>query len=244
MIKESTKLASEYVIQLSEENYQDQHVVESLLPRYLVNLIKSGPLGFKSTYCEIRQYLLSWNILLNILQSIDSEKKQYLTDYIRFKSDAFAGFISEVFEHVVYANLRDLTTMEIFLSCDELSPVSPPTNIKTQEPMKRLNYMRSQLKHIHTFQVFYPILCAKIFFKILRDLPSFSRNWWNDCDRNTSLMVSSITSQFFSGVLIQDEVSQYIHFFHLMCFSRLNALCPVSKTHPISKSKAIEFFAL
>ncbi|CAG8678765.1 13067_t:CDS:10, partial [Cetraspora pellucida] len=53
----------------------------------------------------------------------------------------------------------------------------------------------------------FPLLCAHLYYRSLRQIPSIVRTWWSDCKkRQLSISVDSYTEKYFSPIIIQGQL--------------------------------------
>ncbi|CAG8836660.1 7082_t:CDS:2, partial [Racocetra persica] len=54
----------------------------------------------------------------------------------------------------------------------------------------------------------FPLLCAHLYYRSLRHIPSVVRTWWSDLSkkRQLSISVDSYTEKYFSPIIIQDQL--------------------------------------
>ncbi|CAI2178767.1 13194_t:CDS:10 [Funneliformis geosporum] len=59
----------------------------------------------------------------------------------------------------------------------------------------------------HSFDLGIPLLCAHLYYRSLKHIPSIVRIWWSECKkRQLSIAVDSYTEKYFSPVIIQNQL--------------------------------------
>ncbi|RGB43798.1 hypothetical protein C1646_749399 [Rhizophagus diaphanus] len=59
----------------------------------------------------------------------------------------------------------------------------------------------------HSFDLGFPLLCAHLYYRSLKHIPSIVRIWWSECKkRQLTIAIDSYTEKYFSPIIIQDQL--------------------------------------
>jgi hypothetical protein len=207
--------------ELDEKNEvfnESRDIISGMLPKDVIKFITKAEINPIADGHEIRSHFLRWFAILELLEHLDVEKKQYLIDFIRLKSNCLGQTLSDCIDQLLIFNelewKQDLKNACLFenakLVSEDMIPYFPNVDENRANSKKFKLYVSYFEEHDIQLNMFYPKLAVKFYLKCLQLLPSLSRNWFNELDRSFSANVSTLTSSYFSPCLTEKEVILYL----------------------------------
>ena len=186
----------------------------------------SHPFGGRPVALQLRAYLLSLALTLDVLQrvlpgsgaALSDSNRALLVHFLR-ADDLLSPFLSELGEHLLVSAPHGLTEAPaidpwtgVGLSERSLVPATPREGPPPQAgPMLRrsaqLQRLSAELSYVDD-AVFFPELSAWLYIRALHALPALSRSWWTNLDRQSGPLVARLTEERFSPLLIRRELSE------------------------------------
>ncbi|ORY41069.1 hypothetical protein BCR33DRAFT_719156 [Rhizoclosmatium globosum] len=169
-----------------DENGSEKYIGEELAKGLSKDLVLMEPdhlIESKQNLHNAFGVLLSWMALLDHFTGATYDLKRYIINELK-ELDALPKLLDFVF----YALGVGYTTKPFDLAGWEFSAIE----------IEGLDFES---------EIGISLLCAHIYYRVLRNTPALARTWWSSCkDRQLTLAVETYTDKWFTPLLVQAEI--------------------------------------